>query len=86
MIHPADLGKLKLTDGAMVRLGNAQGSLLVAARAFEGVQLGVVIVEGLWGNADFKEGAGINLLTSADVIPPLGGAPFHDTKVWLRAP
>jgi anaerobic selenocysteine-containing dehydrogenase len=86
MIHPADLAKLKLTDGAMVRLGNTLGSLLVTARVFEGVQPGVVIVEGLWGNADFKEGAGINLLTSADVIPPLGGAPFHDTKVWLRAP
>jgi anaerobic selenocysteine-containing dehydrogenase len=86
MIHPADLARLKLTDGATVRLGNAQGSLLVATCAFEGVQPGVVIVEGLWGNADFKEGAGINLLTSADVIPPLGGAPFHDTKVWLRAP
>jgi anaerobic selenocysteine-containing dehydrogenase len=86
MIHPADFAELKLAEGEMVRLGNAQGSLLVAARAFDGVQPGVVIVEGLWGNADFKEGAGINLLTSADVIPPVGGAPFHDTKVWLRAP
>jgi anaerobic selenocysteine-containing dehydrogenase len=86
MVHPADLDELRLADGAMLRLGNAQGSLLVTARSFDGVQRGVVIVEGLWGNADFKEGAGINLLTSADVIPPLGGAPFHDTKVWLRAP
>jgi len=85
MIHSADLTELKLTEGEMVRLGNAQGSLLVTARAFDGVQRGVVIVEGLWGNADFKEGTGINLLTSADAIPPLGGAPFHDTRVWLRA-
>lgn len=86
MIHPAAFAELKLTEGGMVRLGNTKGSLLVAARPFDGVQRGVVIVEGLWGNADFKEGAGINLLTSADAIPPLGGAPFHDTKVWLRAP
>jgi anaerobic selenocysteine-containing dehydrogenase len=86
MIHPADFAKLNLAEGEMVRLGNAQGSLVVAAQTFDGVRPGVVIVEGLWGNADFKEGAGINLLTSADVIPPVGGAPFHDTKVWLRAP
>ncbi|MBU1237336.1 MAG: molybdopterin oxidoreductase family protein [Gammaproteobacteria bacterium] len=85
MVHPADLDELKLADGALVRLGNKQGSLLVAARAFDGVQRGVVIVEGLWGNADFKEGTGINTLTSADAIPPVGGAPFHDTRVWLRA-
>jgi anaerobic selenocysteine-containing dehydrogenase len=86
LIHPTDFAELKLTEGEMVRLGNAQGSLLVAARSFDGVQRGVVIVEGLWGNADFKEGAGINTLTSADAIPPVGGAPFHDTKVWLREP
>jgi len=84
MVHPADLDRLNLADGATLRIGNKQGSLLVAARAFDGVQRGVVIVEGLWANADFEEGAGINLLTSADVIPPVGGAPFHDTKVWLR--
>jgi hypothetical protein len=50
------------------------------------MQRGVVIVEGLWGNADFAEGVGINQLTSAEVTLPAGGAPFHDTKVWLRAP
>lgn len=84
LIHPEDLNALGLADGAMVRIGNARGSVAVAAAAFDGLQRGVVIVEGLWGNADFNEGIGINLLTSAEVTLPAGGAPFHDTKVWLR--
>lgn len=86
MVHPADLKALSLMDGTMVRVGNEQGDLLLAAKAFEGVQPGVVIAEGLWNNADFKDGMGINLLTSADAVPPKGGAAFHDTKVWLKAP
>lgn len=84
LIHPEDLKAQGLADGAMVRIGNARGSVAVAAAAFDGLQSGVVIVEGLWGNADFNEGIGINLLTSAEVTLPAGGAPFHDTKVWLR--
>ncbi|MFA6018953.1 MAG: molybdopterin-dependent oxidoreductase [Rhodospirillales bacterium] len=84
MVHPKDLKKLSLADGAMVRMGNDKGSLVLTAKSFDGLQQGVVIAEGLWNNADFMEGAGINLLTSADAIPPKGGAPFHDTKVWLR--
>ena len=34
-------------------------------------------------NAAFEEGTGINTLTSADPGPPIGGAVFHDTAVWL---
>jgi anaerobic selenocysteine-containing dehydrogenase len=86
LIHPEDLKAQGLADGATVRIGNARGAISIAAAAFDGVQRGVMIVEGLWGNADFIEGAGINQLTSADVTLPAGGAPFHDTKVWLRAP
>jgi anaerobic selenocysteine-containing dehydrogenase len=86
LIHPEDLKAHGLADGSPVRIGNARGALSLAAAAFDGVQRGVVVVEGLWGNADFAEGAGINLLTSAEVTLPAGGAPFHDTKVWLRAP
>jgi anaerobic selenocysteine-containing dehydrogenase len=86
MVHPKDLKKLKLDDGSLVRMGNEKGSLLLTAKSFDGIRPGVVIAEGLWSNADFIEGSGINLLTSADAIPPKGGAPFHDTKVWLRMP
>ena len=83
LVHPDDLAVLGIASGAEVRLGNRRGTLRLTARAFAGMQRGVLVAEGLWGNGDFADGAGINLLTSADRIPPDGGAPFHDTKVWL---
>lgn len=85
MVHPKDLEAAGLSDGALVRLGNKRGDLLLTAKAFDGLRQGVLVAEGIWNNADFKEGVGINLLTSADAIAPKGGAPFHDTKVWLKA-
>jgi len=84
LIHPQALNDLGLHDGDRVRIGNAKGSVVVHARAFDGLQKRVVIVEGVWPNAAFEEGIGINLLTSADPGPPQGGAVFHDTSVWLR--
>ena len=83
MIHPAALAELGLADGERVRIGNRRGSLVVHARAFDGLQKRVVVVEGLWPNHAFEEGIGINLLTSADPGLPNGGAVFHDTSVWL---
>ena len=84
LIHPEALGELRLDDGDRVRIGNRQGSVVVHARAFDGLQPRVVVVEGLWPNHAFEEGVGINLLTSADPGLPCGGAVFHDTSVWLR--
>jgi len=49
------------------------------------VQPGVVVVESVWPNEDFEGSVGINALTSDEPAPPLGGAVFHDTAVWLRA-
>jgi anaerobic selenocysteine-containing dehydrogenase len=84
LVHPEVLSELRLVDGDRVRLGNRQGSLVIHARGFSGMQKRVVIVEGLWPNHAFEEGIGINLLTSADPGLPRGGAVFHDTSVWLR--
>ena len=84
LIHPEALASLGLGDGDRVRIGNAKGSVVVHARAFDGLQRRVVIVEGVWPNHAFEEGIGINLLTSADPGLPGGGAVFHDTSVWLR--
>ncbi len=83
-IHPDDLAALGLADGARVRLGNKQGSVVLTARAFDGLQRGVVVVEGIWPNAAFEEGIGINALTSAEPGLPNGGAVFHDTAIWVR--
>jgi len=83
LVHPEVLAELAIGDGDRVRIGNERGSVVVHARAFDGLQKRVVIVEGLWPNHAFEEGIGINLLTSADPGLPNGGAVFHDTSVWL---
>ena len=83
-IHPADMAALGLAEGARVRLGNARGSVVLHAHAFDGVQPGVLVVEGIWPNHAFAEGIGINTLTSADPGLPNGGAVYHDTAVWAR--
>ena len=83
-IHPADLAKLGLTDGAKIRMGNGRGEITLHAEAFDGVLPGVVIVEAIPPNSAFEDGEGINTLTSADQIAPFGGAAFHDNHCWIR--
>ena len=85
LIHPQDAARLEVADGGRVRLGNAQAEVMVDARLFDGVQPGVVVVEGVWPNADFPGGLGINALTSDEPAGPAGGAVFHDTAIWVRA-
>ena len=84
MIHPETLDALGLADGDRVRLGNARGSVVLHAQAFDGVQPDVIVVESVWPNGAFEEGRGINSLTSADAGQPNGGGVFHDTAVWIR--
>jgi anaerobic selenocysteine-containing dehydrogenase len=78
------LTRLGLKTGDRVRLGNRKGSVVVHAESFDGLQPGVLIVEGLWPNSAFEQGIGINLLTSADPGGAIGGGVFHDTAVWVR--
>jgi anaerobic selenocysteine-containing dehydrogenase len=85
MMHPEDAARLGVADGGLVALGNAQGEVVVHARVVDGMQPGVVVVESVWPNADFRNGEGINVLTSDAPAAPNGGAVFHDTSVWLRA-
>ncbi len=84
MVHPDDASSLGFGDAARVRLGNEQGSVVLHAALFDGLQPGVVIVESVWPNHAYEEGLGINTLVSAESPPPNGGAVFHDTAVWLR--
>ncbi|MBM3355826.1 MAG: molybdopterin oxidoreductase family protein, partial [Betaproteobacteria bacterium] len=74
LVHPSDAARAGVTDGARVRLGNPRGTVLVHARLFDGLREGVLVVEGIWPNASFEEGIGINALTGADPIGPVGGA------------
>jgi anaerobic selenocysteine-containing dehydrogenase len=82
-VHPADCAALCLSEWDLVRISNMRGATLVHAKPFDGVQKGVVVVEGIWPNADFAGGIGINALTSAEAGFPAGGAVFHDSAVAL---
>jgi anaerobic selenocysteine-containing dehydrogenase len=84
LIHPADCARLGIAEGEWVTLGNERGEVAVPARPFDGLQPGVIVVEGIWPNRDFRDGVGINALVGADPIAPHGGAAFHDTAVWVR--
>jgi anaerobic selenocysteine-containing dehydrogenase len=85
LIHPADAARFGIDDGDRVRLGNARGEVVLHARLADGQLPGVLVSESVWPSECFEGGIGINALTSDDPGPPLGGAVFHDTAVWLRA-
>jgi anaerobic selenocysteine-containing dehydrogenase len=84
MVHPDTLSALGLSCGDRIRLGNDRGEVVVHARAFDGVQPSTVIVESVHPSHAFEGGIGINALTSSDSPPPIGGAVFHDTSIWMR--
>jgi anaerobic selenocysteine-containing dehydrogenase len=84
-VHPDDLLQFGLEDGQMVVLGNKRGQVRLHAKAFDGVQQGVMIAESIWPNTAYEDGCGINSLTGADQPAPAGGGLFHDISVWIRA-
>jgi anaerobic selenocysteine-containing dehydrogenase len=83
LVHPDDARTYGIADGARVRLGNARGTVTLHARFFPGLRRGVLVSEGIWPNAAFEDGNGINTLTGADPVAPYGGAAFHDNRVWI---
>ena len=84
LIHPDDLQALGLSNGEKVILGNTRGQVRIHAQAFEGLQRGVLVSEGIWPNEAFEDGCGINTLTGSDSPAPFGGAAFHDNRVWIK--
>jgi anaerobic selenocysteine-containing dehydrogenase len=84
LMHSDDAAHLNIAEGAEVVLGNQRGQVSLHVSIFDGVNCGVIIVEGLHPNHAFIDGKGINTLTSADIAAPNGGAPFHDTHIWVR--
>ena len=83
LVHPDDLAELGIVTGDMVRLGNKRGEIEIEAKAFDGLQRGVVITESIPPNHQFAGDKGINTLTGADQVAPYGGAAFHDNHVWI---
>ena len=84
MIHPLDAAALGIADGDAVTLGNTRGETSLIAKLFDGVRRGVLIAESVHPNSDHIGGRGINTLTGADAVAPIGGAAFHDNKVWVK--
>ena len=85
LMHPDDAAALGLAEGDIVRLGNTRGNGAAACRVcFPARARGVIVSEGLWDNADFLDGRGINTLTGDDSVAPFGGAAFHDVRVWAE--
>ncbi|MBB3998586.1 molybdopterin-containing oxidoreductase family protein [Aureimonas pseudogalii] len=84
-MHPDDAARLCLADGIRVEIGNSRGEIVMPLKIDAAAKPGVLIHEGLWPNAAFERGEGINVLTGADPAAPFGGAAFHDNRVWVRA-
>jgi anaerobic selenocysteine-containing dehydrogenase len=84
MIHPDDAAALGIADGDAVILGNARGETSLTAKCFDGLRRGVLIAESIQPNKAHIGGRGINTLTGAEAVAPIGGAAFHDNRVWVR--
>src|SRR5712671_4635791 len=84
MIHPADAAALAIIDGDAVTLGNMRGETTLTAKLFDGLRRGVLIAESIQPNKAHIGGRGINTLTGAETVAPVGGAAFHDNKVWIK--
>jgi anaerobic selenocysteine-containing dehydrogenase len=84
MIHPADAARLSIADGDAVILGNTRGETTLTARLFDGLRRGVLIAESVHPNKAHIGGRGINTLTGAEAVAPIGGAAFHDNRVWMK--
>jgi anaerobic selenocysteine-containing dehydrogenase len=84
MMHPEDAAALSIADGDAVTLGNMRGETTLTARLFDGLRRGVLIAESIHPNKAHIGGRGINMLTGAEAVAPVGGAAFHDNKVWVK--
>jgi anaerobic selenocysteine-containing dehydrogenase len=84
MMHPLDAASLGIANGDAVTLGNVRGETTLVAKLFEGLRRGVLVAESVHPNHDHIGGRGINTLTGAEAVAPIGGAAFHDNRVWVK--
>src|SRR6476469_1021282 len=84
MMHPEDAAELGIAEGEVVTLGNIRGETNLTVKLFDGLRRGVLIAESIQPNKAHVGGRGINTLTGAEAVAPVGGAAFHDNTVWVR--
>jgi anaerobic selenocysteine-containing dehydrogenase len=82
-LHADDAAARGIADGAMVRVFNERGSVVVSARLDGEARPGVVVItKGDWSrNFPAANGLSVNVLTTDDIDPLAGGACFNDTRV-----
>ncbi|MTI10478.1 molybdopterin-dependent oxidoreductase [Curvivirga aplysinae] len=73
-----------LSEGDLVRLSSARGSLRIHVEIAENLQKNTLVVESIWPNNAYLDGMGINILTGADPGSPVGGAAYHDNRVSME--
>ena len=83
LIHPEDAAGLGIGEGDLLTVASARGAVLLHARLFDGLRRGVVVAESIWPNRAHEGGRGINSLTGADPVAPVGGAALHDNRVRI---
>lgn len=84
VVHSSDAEARGVETGDEVWLQNELGQVRLHAEVSSEATRGVLVVESVWPRGAFLAGEGINVLTSAEAVPPAGGAAFHDTSVELR--
>lgn len=84
MMHLEDAASIGISDGDLVRISNQRGAVTLHVALRDIMQPGVMIAEGIWPNTAYRDGKGINQLTSDEPVAPHGGAAFHDTHVRIE--
>ncbi len=84
LVHPDDAARSNITDGTLVTISSAQGSVTRLARVTKRTTPGAVVVEGTWWAGKARDGQGINTLTSQRLTDLGAGSTFHNTPVRLE--
>lgn len=80
IIHPKDAASEGVTDGDLVEVSSAAGTVRLHARVTDGVAIGTVSIAHGWGGD-----ANVNLLVSSEDIDPITGMPaMSGTAVRVR--
>jgi anaerobic selenocysteine-containing dehydrogenase len=83
LVHPEDAAALGVAEEDLVAVENPRGRVELRVRLFDGLRRGVVVSEQIQPAGAHRGGHGINTLTGADPVAPVGGAAFHDNRVRI---
>ena len=85
-IHPEDARERGVTDGALVRLVNDLGEVVLRAKVTDAVRRGVLYTpKGTWLRTS-QTGQTVNSLISADLKADIvGGACYNETFVEIQS-